>query len=185
MENATDALIMAGSVLIFIIALTITISSFSTVRKGIDGLISQTETVELAEGSQGYVNYMKANGNTTRVVGAETVIASMYRTLKENYVVYIELENYDNLSLTSDKNIKIDTLENESGKILKFTLNENDDILTKSESQKKYQDLMKIFYKKIENMTFDEKLGEYQNKSDVSKENKLTYRIITYSQRQS
>ena len=32
MENATDALIMAGSVLIFLIALSVCVSSFTTLR---------------------------------------------------------------------------------------------------------------------------------------------------------
>ena len=39
MENATDALIMAGSVLIFLIALSVCVSSFTTLRTEIDQII--------------------------------------------------------------------------------------------------------------------------------------------------
>lgn len=171
MENASEALIMAASVLIFIIALTVTISSFSEVRAGIDRMISQTETVELAESSQGYVNYMKANTDTTRVVGAETVVSSMYRSLKERYVVYIQLEDYSSIK---DKVTLLTSKENKQ--IFKITLNTNDHILDDKET-------MKNFYNQIKDYIFTEYLGEYQSNSDVASENKPTYRIITYIQR--
>ena len=43
MENASDALIMAGQVLVFIIALTVCISSFNTLRNNITDLINALE----------------------------------------------------------------------------------------------------------------------------------------------
>ena len=89
MENVSDALIMAGQVLIFIIALTICISSFTALRVGVDEVVGQTETVQMARDSQGYINYIDSEKvNAARVVGAETVVSSMYRAIKENYVIY-------------------------------------------------------------------------------------------------
>ena len=58
MENASDALIMAGQVLIFIIALTVCISSFSSIRIGIDNVIDQTDTIKLAKDSDLYINFI-------------------------------------------------------------------------------------------------------------------------------
>ena len=92
MENATDALIMAGSVLIFLIALSVCVSSFTTLRAGIDRIVDQTETVDMAQNSVEYINYI-SRSNAIRVVGAETVVSSMYRAKKENYVIYIVLKN--------------------------------------------------------------------------------------------
>ena len=88
MENASDALIMAGQILIFIIALTVCISSFSILRKSVDSIIGETETVKFAKGEKGYLNYIEADNNKAiRKVGAETVVSSLYRAIKENYVV--------------------------------------------------------------------------------------------------
>ena len=70
MENATDALIMAGSVLIFLIALSVCVSSFTTLRAGIDRIVDQTETVDMAQNSVEYINYI-SRSNAIRVVGAE------------------------------------------------------------------------------------------------------------------
>ena len=63
MENASDALIMAGQILIFIIALTVCISSFSILRKSVDSIIGETETVKFAKGEKGYLNYIEADNN--------------------------------------------------------------------------------------------------------------------------
>ena len=97
MENASDALIMAGEMLIFIVALTVCISSFTKVRVEIDKIVGQKETVQMAknEENQEYVNYIKSKkNNSIRVVGAETLFPSMYRAIKENYVIYIKLKDY-------------------------------------------------------------------------------------------
>ena len=89
MENVSDALIMAGQVLIFIIALTVCISSFSTLRAGIDSTISQTETIKFAKDSEGYINFIQSrDSGATRIVGAETVVSSMYRAIKEDFTMY-------------------------------------------------------------------------------------------------
>ena len=196
MENSSEALIMAGSVLIFIIALTVTISSFSTLRTGVEKIVSETETVKLAkDGAGNYINYMKSDSNkATRVVGAETVISSMYRTFKENYVVYIQYAGLESagssISLPSDSNIKIsiqespetDILIDGNNNILKFGININDKILVNSNSEiyNKYKELMNIFYDKIKEKKFQEYLGEYQEKVVANSEERITYRIITY-----
>ena len=96
MENASDALIMAGEMLIFIVALTVCISSFTKVRVEIDKIVGQKETVQMAknEENQEYVNYIKSKkNNSIRVVRAETLLPSMYRAIKENYVIYKLISN--------------------------------------------------------------------------------------------
>lgn len=183
MENASDALVMAGQILIFIIALTVCISSFTTLRADVDRIVGQTETVKLAKGSEGYINYVESKNNgSVRVVGAETVISSMYRAIKENYVIYIKLNNYNSIgstvnTTTATKNVTINgnTIISSGDTIIKITIGVDT-------NQKVNEVLKNQFYDKIKNFTFNEYLGEYQNASVVTSENKQTKRVITYIQ---
>lgn len=182
MENATDALIMAGSVLIFLIALSVCVSSFTTLRAGIDQIVDQTETVDMAQNSGEYINYIRRS-NAIRVVGAETVVSSMYRAKKENYVIYIVLKN----SLTKSNEFE------KRGMIVKIPdikRSDNNIIINKSDSD----NVIKLIgsydfdyilnelklYESIKDKKFEEYLGVYQDNTDATEENKITYRIITY-----
>ena len=185
MENAADALLMGGSVLLFIIALTITMSSFTTLRGGIDDLLGQTETIELAKDSEGYINYMesKAQGSV-RKVGVETVVSTISRGMKENYVAYIKLNPSDipgNVNTTDaavDVTVNIDgtnrTIISAGDKLIKVTIGyeTNQDINSKLRDE---------LYDKIKDKTFYEYLGEYQeNNLSVPDAEKVRHRIITY-----
>ena len=55
MENATDALIMAGSVLLLIIALTVTISSLSNLRTQAQDILMERDRLEIAQDSKEYI----------------------------------------------------------------------------------------------------------------------------------
>lgn len=195
MENASDALIMAGQILIFIIALTVCISSFTTLRAGIDQTVGQTETIEMARDSQGYINFLESkNSKSTRVVGAETIVSSMYRSIKENYVIYIKFNNatdlvgeihWDNNGKTEKINItkaKYDIYSDGTTQVI----SQGDDLVKitigAGDNQKVNSMLKNGLYEKIKKMRFNEYLGEYQNNSEASTENKETYRIITYVQ---
>ena len=194
MEDASEALYLAGSVLIFIIALTITISSFTMVRAGIDDIVGSTEKVSIAKNSEGYINFIQSRNNgATRIVGIETVLSSTYRALKENYVVYIQFKtdtdaNYS-ISADSDASINLNVYEDKEGKnILKFTVDKNDKVLRTNDNHllnsNEYKELVKKLYNKLEGNQFYEYLGEYQNNSSagVEEENKITNRIVTYKE---
>lgn len=181
MENAVDALVMAGSVLLFIIALTVGISSFSTLRQNIDEIVSYTETVDFAKDSEGYINYLESSNNSAiRIVGVETVMTSVYRSIKENYTVYIDVKNdldlcnisnLDYLSASEDMSIGSDghvIVKND--RLIKFNVNNN----------KNPSAVFKNLYNKIKDKKFYEYLGEYQNAGETTTENKQTQRIITY-----
>jgi hypothetical protein len=187
MENASDALVMAGQVLIFIIALTVCISSFTTVKSEVNRIIGEPETIEFAKGENGYgyINYIESRENgSTRVVGAETVISSMYRAVKENYVIYIKLNDYNSIGTTTvttnatkDVVVNGETKIHSGEKIIKVTIGAGT-------NQQVNSILKSGFYDKIKDLTFNEYLGEYQNESDATSENKPVYRIITYVQNQ-
>lgn len=191
MENATDALIIAGSVLLLIIALTVSISSFSNFRMQFDEIVSQDDALELTKDTNGeYLNYLKSNDEDVRTVGIETVISSIRRIRKENYVIYICLTKSsmpnvsDEIKVTTkknqlyyiDKKNKIKNLTTSGQEVIKLTMVgignqhvENDDEIAE-------------IYKTLKNSQFKEYIGIYQNKTDkgVSEANKTTYRIITF-----
>lgn len=189
MENATDALIMAGQVLIFIVALSICMSSFSTLRSQIDEILGRTDTIKFAKDSEGYNNFIESeNKNSNRVVGAETVVASMYRAIKENYVIYVilnrsftptELSGLNAVLYTiSDTSIKPSNM-NADASVFKFTIGIHENEI----NQNVDEILSKGFYEKyLKDKLFNEYQGEYQNASapGVTSENKSTNRIITY-----
>ena len=81
MENAADALKMAAAVLVFVLALGISISSFSQARTAADTLISYTDRDSVTQ-------YAEDIGTKTRFVGKETIIPTIYRAYKENYKIF-------------------------------------------------------------------------------------------------
>lgn len=191
MENASDALIMAGQVLIFIIALTVCISSFTTLRVGIDSTIEQTETIKFAKDSDLYINFIQSrNDGSTRIVGAETVVSSMYRAIKEDFTMYLDLKDGTFNEVHSTLGDKID-VRNEDGdiigsyKIVYDTNNKWIKITIASDANYRSNALLKNgLYDIIKGKSFNEYLGEYQEETNegVSSENKQTKRIITYEE---
>lgn len=86
MENAADALKMAAEVLLFILALGITISSFSQARETSEILLRYTDRDYVTQ-------YVEDLETTERVVGIETIIPAIYRAYKENYKIYFYNED--------------------------------------------------------------------------------------------
>ena len=80
MENAVDALKMAGAVLLFVLAISVAIVSFGQARETADTILDykDRETVYI-DGNL----YYRATG-TERTVGLETIIPTIYRAYIEN-----------------------------------------------------------------------------------------------------
>ena len=78
MENAVDSLKIAFGVLIFTVALSISISTFSNARRAID-----TTTKDK---TQEYV-YLEPSTTSNRDVGIETIVPALYKAYSENYRV--------------------------------------------------------------------------------------------------
>lgn len=201
MENASDALIMAGEMLIFIVALTVCISSFTKVRVEIDKIVGQKETVQMAKNGDEYINYIKSKETKSiRVVGAETLLPSMYRAIKENYVIYIKLNAYDDdyiknsrIVLTkATKDVNIITRNSDGTTSSSTVIKKGDDIIKITIGSKTAEinqnvnailkDNNKNFFNHIKDKKFYEYLGEYQDcaETGVSSEDRAIHRIITY-----
>lgn len=96
MENIADALKMAVAVLIFVIALGISISSFSQAKQTAQTLLDYTDR----EYDMLYVSNVT---NTERVVGIETIIPTIYRAYKENYKIFFYNSDGQPLKLYSKR----------------------------------------------------------------------------------
>lgn len=92
MENAADALKMAAAVLMFVLALSISINAFGEVRQTSQIILdSKDREYEYGEGS-----YVENNGSTQRVVGLDTIVPSIYKAYKENYKIVFTGNMLDN-----------------------------------------------------------------------------------------
>lgn len=81
MENATEALKIAFGVMMFVLALTLSITSFSQATQAV-------ETITYMSDRETTYTYVKPASNSNRIVGVETIIPTMYNAYKENYKVY-------------------------------------------------------------------------------------------------
>ena len=86
MENAVDALKMAGAVLMFVIALSVSIVAFGQAREAADVILEykDRETVYI-DGDY----YYEASG-FERTVSIETIIPSIFRAYNEQYKIVFE-----------------------------------------------------------------------------------------------
>ena len=185
MENVTDALIMAASVLLLIIALTVSISSFTSLKIQADAIVKQEETIDLTKMGDEYLNYIKANDDL-RTVGVETVVSSVRRTMKESYTVYLYF-NDNNISSETElgKTIKqfSENQEYEGNVIIRATDGTHTIIgfTLKGSDYKNLNDtVINQLYEYSKEKKFKEYLGEYQDNTETASVNKSTYRVITY-----
>ena len=103
MDNGAEALYIAAAVLVFMLALSLTLSSFSTFRNDLESFILADERADTAAiiekdedgiAKQNFINYISSS-EECRTVGIESVVNSLYRVYKENYIVVIKLQNPD------------------------------------------------------------------------------------------
>lgn len=91
MENMAEALKMAFGIIMFVLALGLSISSFSQARETADSII----TMKDRETSYTYVEPSAAEN---RIVSAETIIPTLYKAYKENF----EVRFYKNYNSQND-----------------------------------------------------------------------------------
>lgn len=106
MENAVEALKMAFAVIVFSIALTISIMMFTKAKNTSDiVLAAEDETSEYD-----YYRYdaEELSQKEKRIVGLETVIPTLYKYYKENYTVVFKVGTYNNGNL-SNENLELYT----------------------------------------------------------------------------
>ncbi len=197
MENATDALKMAAAVLIFVLALSISINAFGEARRASQVILDYRDR----EYDYTYIT----SGTTQRQVGLETIIPSIYKAYKENYKIIFDMKDInDKNGLYSKKNengnydeINYIDLEKEvlgsdkqKEEFIKAIIYGKDSI--SDEYKKEFSDLginLKDvgIYARIEGKKVTEKLGVYYQEdmqtggSNTPDANKTKKRVITYT----
>lgn len=186
MENASDALIMAGSMLLFVFALTVAISSLTNVRMQTQEILSDRDQLMITTDNSGeYINFLKSANDDTddavRVVGIETVITSVRRMTKEDYTIYIDpLNNTGVLKKEYDDLIVDVKMDDNTEKYIKIATTGE---INRYVSKKELTNVLLDIHSKLYSAKFKEYIGTYQKKADgVADINKTTYKIITYKQ---
>ena len=88
MENAVEALKMGFAVLVLVAALSLAIFSFTKVRETTDAITSSSDIKEYYQQlSLGDTGVSSNNALSSRIVGVETIIPTLYRYYKENYTI--------------------------------------------------------------------------------------------------
>ena len=204
MENAADALKMAGAVLLFVLAVSVAIVSFGQARETADTILDykDRETVYI-DGNL----YYKTTG-TERTVGLETVIPTIYRAYLENYKVVFEgldspiytmkLSNGNEIkkyTLDLETKISSDTSQNiynvalandeQKSEFLCGILYKNfDKSRSKTNFEKKYNVSLPYnsLIEQLNRKVIKEYLGVYyqEDNEEVPDVNKTEKRIITY-----
>lgn len=97
MENAVDALKMAFAVIVFVMALSISINMFTNARETADVVLHSSDITE-------YMQYQEAiQGTESRIVGMETIVPTLYKYYKENYTVIFRNSNGKYMTIYNTK----------------------------------------------------------------------------------
>ncbi|MFR2197623.1 MAG: hypothetical protein ACLS90_06285 [Clostridia bacterium] len=131
MENVADALKMAADFLVFITALAIGITSFSQARSTAQILLNYTDR-------EYETQYVESTSTTDRVVGAETIIPTIYRAYKENYKIMF----YN----SDDNNNKMELFKKGEQPINYIDLGSDSKILSLADDAKKDDFIMVLLY---------------------------------------
>lgn len=198
MENAVEALKMVFAVMMFVAALSLSVSSLSKANRAVTSIISLNDR-------ETEYNYVEPTGNT-RIVGVETVVPTMYKAYKENFEIYFYDQDGETpliiyYATDNKNNRKKDEFGNEIGincidgsevfanaqeavKHLNQILEGNPSkVDEKYKNQLNTIDYPSGLYNYLSGKKFTEQLGEYyQNDSENTPEvNKTKKRVITYT----
>lgn len=187
MENAAEALKIAFAVALFVMALTLSMSSFSQAMSAVQAITTMRDR-ELE------YTYVKPTEEFSRFVGIETVVSSIYRAYEENLEIYFYQGSLDNplyiYKIGDEPTNCIDLAHEglvfgdseEANQFLNALMGGQfvsnwDDVKDKYENTLMDGETDNGLYKKYSNATFEERTGEYIQYSGTSE---TTQRIITY-----
>lgn len=184
MENITDALKMAAFVLLFLGALTIGVTTLSQARAASEAILYTKDEKNYYSfvDEDNYYNSSAGYYKTSRVVGIDTIIPTIYRYYKEKFRVEFYDENDSKLYIieapnSSEKNYFFDATDS-------YEIN-NSSIAGSQTLIKEYVDnfVKNVLLNNYENREFYEmlKVTEEQEKdSAVPDANKAQKRTIKY-----
>ena len=203
MENAADALKIAFAVMVFVLALSLSISCLSEAN-------SAVQAVAFMRDRETNYTYVTPSSKLTRIVGVETVVTSMYKAYEENFqirfykadgtdlVLYYRTDNNGNRIKKDNVDIPVTYIDlkdenyanaEEAITHLNFLLGnyssyKSNYYYTKHSNLKKYEKQLNDYYSPdglynfFAGKTFIENLGEYYQGTDSTK---IKKRVITYT----
>jgi len=182
MENVAEALKIAFAVMLFVMALTLSISSFSQATSAVNAITN------LRDRETDYT-YVEPSENLSRIVGIETVISTIYNSRSQNIEIYFfKSDGTTPLPIYNDVDAywgeseisHIDFIEL-SNKIDFFDVllggNTVDNWLEVKEKYEPYLIYENGLYDEFKNCKFEERLGEYFQGEKASE---IKKRVITY-----
>lgn len=200
MENVTDALYMGFAVIVFVVALSLSIFSFSNVA-------STSQRIIDARDKSSMYTYVEPTEGTTRLVTVEDIIPTLYRAYYENYLIKFEDYELYNIAVEKQDAMGRKTIVYEPSNIIdlegqKIGNHADADLLITSLLQGTLYELLAndtrgrfscfqslqivSFYDTIKGKTFIEEVGLFYMEdrdianNQVSDVNKTKKRIITY-----
>lgn len=205
MENASEALFMAFAVLVFVVALSIGISSFSLARQTTQAIVDRTDR----DFDYKYISStLNSEGKAMeiRTVGVETIVPALYRAYKENYIVrFYKEENGTTNPLniykrkvngkmveTNEINLEKESIANQERATLFIDKVLYGGLKNVTSFNNNFENLqVNGFYDIIKKTKFKEELGVYyiedvnngepnSNDDEISEVNKTEKRVITY-----
>lgn len=116
MENAADALKLAFYVIVFVLALTISIATFTKAKETSDMVLTIADESRYYEYEQISVNNL---GNSVddagnRIVGLETIIPTLYKYDKERYRVEFKTASGSNLTIYTSTSKTIENIQDKN-----------------------------------------------------------------------
>lgn len=205
MENASEALFMAFAVLVFVVALSIGISSFSLARQTTQAIVDRTDR----DFDYKYISStLNSEGKAMeiRTVGVETIVPALYRAYKENYIVrFYKEENGTTNPLniykrkvngkmveTNEINLEKESIANQERATVFIDKVLYGGLKNVTSFNNNFENLqVNGFYDIIKKTKFKEELGVYyiedvnngennSNDDEISEVNKTEKRVITY-----
>lgn len=193
MENAVEALKIVFGIVMFVLALTLSISCFSQANTAVQAIA----TIRDRETEYTYVKPSDSN----RIVGVETIVPTMYKAYRENFrIIFFDRDGVtplplyyetDSFGKRTGKEINYIDLEKELFPDASEAINHLNIILGKrgsSNSPYYYQFIHTDgLYKYLSDKKFKELLGEYYQEdakegqeTEELEVNKTKKRVITY-----
>lgn len=198
MENAVEALKIAFAVMMFIMALSLSIFSLSQANNAVTAITSLNDR-------ETEYSYVEPSSNT-RIVGVETIVPTMYKAYKENFKIYFVKKDGTPLAIyyaTDDfGNRKTD----EHGNPMEISYIDGSEVFANAQEavehldyilwgnpnnipddrNKKYKNQRyhsNGLYDFLSGKQFKEELGEYyeNDSEDTPEVNKAKTRVITYT----
>lgn len=193
MENAVEALKIAFAVMMFIMALSLSIFSLSQANNAVTAITSLNDR-------ETEYSYVEPSSNN-RTVGVETVVPTMYKAYKENFKIYFFDQNGNPLTIYYATDSTGRRKRDENGNEVEISYIDGSEVFANAQEaeshlnqilgnpnniDEKYRNQIyhsNGLYDFLSGKQFKEELGEYyQNDSEDTPEvNKTKTRVITYT----